>query len=218
MTSLDTTPRSGADTFARYGMIASAIIAPLALGLALLLAPGSITTEGAAYVNGFLAEAGSYPASAWLSALSAITIIPGALAVARVARAGRPALGLVAMILAFVMIVPVGGNSDDVLYAGVQAGVDPATLSKIYTAYGESLPTSVFGMSFFLGLLGFLLLGVAALLGRTAPTWAAITLIVAPVLVPVPWFAGLSDLAAGGAWVLMAVGMGGVALGLLNQR
>ncbi|MEV4163951.1 hypothetical protein [Nonomuraea dietziae] len=218
MTSLDTTPRSGADTFARYAMLASAVIAPLTLGLALLLAPGDITAEGAAYVGGFIAEADSYPASAWLSALSAITIIPGALAVARVARAARPALGLVAMILAFVMIVPVGGNSDDVLYAGVQAGVDPATLTKIYTVYGESLPTSIFGMSFFLGLLGFLLLGVAALLGRTAPRWAAITLIVAPVLVPVPWFAGLGDLAAGGAWLLMAIGMGGVALGLLNDR
>ncbi|MFD1938109.1 MULTISPECIES: hypothetical protein [Nonomuraea] len=218
MTSLDTTPRSGADTFARYAMIAAAVIAPLAIGVSIMLAPGDITAEGEAYVRQFAANASSYPVLAWLSAISAITIIPAALGVSRVARLGKPTLGLVATILAFIMIVPVSGNSDDVLYAGVKAGLDPAKLTALYTAYNEGLPTSIFGMAFLLGLVGFLLLGVAALLGKTAPPWAAIALIVGPVAIPIPWFAGLGSAAAGIAWLIMTAGMGGVALGLLNQR
>ncbi|MEU7891868.1 hypothetical protein AB0B45_03265 [Nonomuraea sp. NPDC049152] len=218
MTSLETTPRSGADTFARYAMIASAVFSPLAIAVSILLAPGNVTAEGEAYVRQFVDGAGSYPLLAWLSAISAFTIIPGALGVARVARAGRPVLGLVAMILAFVLIVPISGNSDDVLYAGIKAGLDPATLTKLYTAYNESLPTSILGMAFLLGLVGFLLLGVATLLGKSAPTWAAIALIVAPVVIPISWFAGLGNVFAGVAWLVMAVGMGGVALGLLNRR
>ncbi|MGV9302845.1 hypothetical protein ACWENQ_04285 [Nonomuraea sp. NPDC004354] len=218
MTSLDTTPRSGADTFTRYAMIAAAVISPLAIAASILLAPGNVTAEGEAYVRQFVAAAGSYPLLAWLSAISSLTIVPAAFGVARVARAGRPVLGLVAMILAFVLIVPIGGNSDDVLYAGIVAGLDQATLTKLYAAYNEGLPTSILGMSFLFGLLGFLLLGVAALLGRTAPVWAAIALVVAPVAIPISWFAGLGNVAAGVAWLLMTAGMGGVALGLLNQR
>ncbi|MFE3448231.1 hypothetical protein ACFXJ8_04780 [Nonomuraea sp. NPDC059194] len=218
MTSLDTTPRSGADTFARYAMITAAVISPLTIAVSILLAPGDVTSEGEAYVRQFAASASAYPMFAWLSAISAIAIIPAALGVARVARRGRPTLGFVAMILAFIMIVPVAGDSDDVLYAGIKAGLDPAELTKLYTAYGEGLPTSVLGMSFLLGLVGFLLMGVAALLGRSAPAWAAIALIVGPVVVPVAWFAGLGNVFAGVAWLVMTVGMGGVALGLLNER
>lgn len=214
MTSIDTTPRSGADTFARYAMLASAFIAPLALGASLLLAPFPVTAADQTYVQSFVDSIDSYPMWSWFAAFFAILLIPGIFGVSRVARRGRPTLGLIGMILAFTTALPSPGNSDDLIYAAAKSGVDVPTITKMWN---YELPTSFLGMLFFLGLVGFVLLGVAALLGRTAPAWAAIVLIVAPFTVPIAWLAGLPNSAAALAWVLMAVGMGGVALGLLKE-
>lgn len=217
MTSLETTPRSGADTFARYAMITCAWLSPLLLAAALLLSPMGMTTDDSAYVREFAANLDAYPLSAWMSALSAITLIPALLGVGRVARRGKPVLGLVGLILGFVLALPIAGNTDDALYAGLKSGVDEATMTKIYVALMNDVPTAVLGMTWFVGLLGVVLLGLAALLGKSAPTWGAVALIAAPILVPVPWVAGLPMLAAGAAWLVLAAGLGGVALGLLRE-
>ncbi|MEU6997436.1 hypothetical protein [Nonomuraea sp. NPDC046570] len=218
MTSLDATPRSGADTFVRYSMIACAVFTPLAIAVTLFLSPHDATAEGAAYVASFAANLDAYPAMAWIGLLSAIAGIPATLAVGRVARRGRPVLGLVGMILAFCISVPVMPNSDDVLYAALKSGLDVPTTAKLYDTLSNGTPTAVLGWIFLLGLAGFVIVGVAALLGKTAPVWASVALIVAPVLVPVSWFAGLGNVLAGVAWLVMTIGMGGVALGLLNER
>ncbi|GIH24448.1 hypothetical protein Aph01nite_27580 [Acrocarpospora phusangensis] len=217
MTSLDTTPRSGADTFARYAMVAGAFLSPLLIALALLLSPIPIGVEGEPYVQEFAAAVDSYPTSAWLGALSAVLLVPGLLGAARVARSGKPVLGLAGLILAFTLALPTG-NSDDVIYAALKSGVDQATTVRLLDAYENALPTSVLGASFFLGLIGAVLLGIAVLLGRSAPVWAGATLAVAPILIPVAWFAGLPTIAAVIPWALFAIGLGGVTLPLLGDR
>jgi hypothetical protein len=216
MTNLDI-PRSGADTFARYAMVASAFLSPLLVAVSLLLAPFDATTEGEAYVRNFTENIDSYTLVSWLGILSAILLIPGLFAVSKVARWGRPALGLVGMVLAFVLALPLGGNSDDVIYAAHKSGLDTTITTRLMDTYTNDLPVSVLGFAFFVALLGLLLLGVAALLGRSAAPWAAVTLIVAPILIPIPWFTGLGNIVAAVAWLALTAGMGGVALSLLRQ-
>ncbi|MFC4119232.1 hypothetical protein, partial [Nonomuraea zeae] len=211
MTTVDTPP--GTARFTRGAMIACAVTSPLLLALSLLFAPFTVTQEGEPYIRGFVAAMDGYALWSWLSVLSAATLIPAIFAVSKVARSGRPVLGLVGMILAFVMALPFGLNTDDVIYAATRSGLDVPTTAKLVTELNEGLPTSVLGFTFFLALAGFVLLGVAAL-RSAAPAWAAIAMIVAPFLVPVAWFAQLPNAVAGAAWLIFAAGAGGIALAL----
>jgi hypothetical protein len=218
MTTVDITPRSGADTFVRYGMVACAIIYPLAIAVSLLLSPFDPTVEGEAYVRSFAANIDGYSGLGyWLGGVSLFATIPALLAVGKVARWGRRTLGLVGMIFAFVLAIPVTGNSDDVIYAALKSGADVTTTSKILDTFNNNLPSAALGWTFLLGLVGVVLLGVSALIGRSAPAWAAISLIIAPVLIPVAWFGGLGIVFAVIPWLLMTAGMGGVALTLLKE-
>jgi hypothetical protein len=218
MTTIDTVPQSGADTFARYAMVASAVIYPLAIAVALLITPFDPTVQGEAYVRNFAANIDSYSGlSYWLGGLSLFTTIPALFAVGKVARWGRRTLGLIGMVFAFLLAIPVTGNSDDVIYAALKSGVNVTTTSKIVDTFNNDLPSAALGWSFLLGLVGVALLGVSALIGKSAPAWAAITLIVAPVLIPVAWFGGLGTILAVIPWLLMTAGMGGVALTLLKE-
>jgi hypothetical protein len=218
MTSLDTTSRSGTDTFARYAMVAGAFLAPLLIAISLLLSPIPPGVEGDDYVREFAAGIDSYPTAVWLGVLSSILLIPGMFGAAKVARAGKPVLGFVAMVLAFVMALPIAGNTDDVTYAALKSGIDPAGTVKLVDTFENGLPSSALGFSFFLGLIGLALLGVAALMGRSAPVWAGVALTIAPILVPVAWFASLPTIAAVIPWTLLALGLGGVTLPLVSAE
>jgi hypothetical protein len=194
-------------------MITCAVAAPLMLALSLLFAPNDTTAEGEAYIRSFVAGLDAYPFWSWVSALSFAAVIPMILAVSKVARSGRPVLGLVGMILAFILALPIGMDTDDVIYAATKTGLDVPTTNRLVTEINEGLPTSVLGFSFFLSLLGFVLLGVAAL-RSAAPKWAAIAMIVAPFLIPIAWFGQLGNIAAGAAWIVFAAAAGGIALAL----
>ncbi|MEV1169728.1 hypothetical protein [Nonomuraea sp. NPDC049784] len=211
MTTVETTPATTG--FTRNAMIACALVSPLVVALSLLFAPFDATSEGEPYIRGFVANLGSYPLWSWLGALSVATLIPAIFAVSKVARSGRPALGLVGMILAFALALPFGANNDDVIYAAAKAGLDVPTTNRLVTELSDGVPTAVLGFTFFLGLLGFVLLGIAALRGA-APKWAAIAMIVAPFLIPVAWFAQLPNAMAGVAWLVFAAASTGIALAL----
>ncbi|MGW3343857.1 hypothetical protein ACWDA3_11160 [Nonomuraea rubra] len=214
MTTVDTP--SVTSGFTRTAMVACAVAAPLLIALSLLLTPFQATLEGEAYVRAFTARLDAYALPSWLSLLSFAALIPGLLAVSRVARSGRPVLGLVGMILAFILVLP-SVDTDDVIYAAARAGLDAATTNRLVVELSEGLPTAVAGFGFFPALLGLVLLGVAAL-SSAAPRWAAIALIVAPFLIPVAWFAQLSNAAAAAAWIILAAGLGGVSLALPQPR
>jgi hypothetical protein len=214
-----TTVASHPDTtasFARHAMITCAVVSPLAIALPLLLAPSSPTAEGEPYVQSFVDHLDSYSLWSWFGALSVATLIPAIFAVSKVARSGRPVLGLWGMILAFVLAVPFEVNTDDVIYAAAKSGLDVRTTARLLDGLDGSTPTSVLGFSFFVALLGLVLLGVAALRSQ-APKWAAVALIVAPVLIPVPWLAGLPAVVAGCTWLLLTAALGGVALALPSR-
>jgi hypothetical protein len=215
MTEVDAQPATSG--FTRSAMIACAVISPLLIALSLLFAPFPVTTEGEPYIKGFVAAMDGYALWAWLSALSAATLIPAIFAVSKVARSGRPVLGLAGMILAFLMALPFGTNTDDVIYAAARAGIDVPATNKLLTELSEGVPTAPLGFTFFLALLGFVLLGVAAL-RSAAPAWAAVAMIVAPFLIPVAWVAQLPNAVAGAAWLIFAAGAGGIALALPSSH
>ncbi|MEV0229271.1 hypothetical protein [Nonomuraea sp. NPDC050786] len=211
MTTVETTPATTG--FTRNAMIACAIVSPLAVAAALLFAPFDATTEGEPYIRGLLAHLDSYPLWRWVGALGTATLIPAVFAVSKVARSGRPVLGLVGMVLAFILALPFGMNDDDVIYAAAKAGLDVPTTNRLVTELSDGAPTAVLGFGFFLALLGFVLLGVAAL-RSAAPKWASIAMIVAPFLIPVAWLAQLPNAAAGAAWLVFTAASGGIALAL----
>ncbi|TMR07611.1 hypothetical protein ETD86_51370 [Nonomuraea turkmeniaca] len=211
MTTVETSPTIAG--FTRYAMIVCAVVAPLVLALTLLFAPHEATAEGEAYIRSFVANLDGYALWSWLGVLSIAAFIPGIFAVSKVARSGRPVLGLVGMILAFILALPIGIDTDGVIYAATKIGLDVPTTNRLVTEIDEGLPTSALGFSFFLSLLGFVLLGIAAL-RSAAPKWAAIAMIVAPFLIPVAWIAQLGNLAAGAAWLVFAAASGGIALAL----
>ncbi|MFI6731514.1 hypothetical protein ACIBI9_01190 [Nonomuraea sp. NPDC050451] len=214
MTTVETT--SSTTGFTRNAMIACAVISPLTVALTLLLAPFDATAEGEPYIRALVADLDAYALWSWVGALGVVTLIPAIFAVSKVARSGRPVLGLVGMILAFAMALPFGLTSDDTIYAAAKAGLDVPTTNRLVTELSEGMPTSILGFTFFLSLLGFALLGVAAL-RSAAPKWAAITMIVAPFLIPVPWFAGLPDTAGGVAWLVFTAATTGIALALPSR-
>jgi hypothetical protein len=212
MTTLDTAPRTAA--FRRTAMIVCAVVSPLTIAISLLIAPFPVTQEGEAYVRNLIAHLDAYTLAALLGALSVITLIPAIFAVSHVARSGRPVLGLVGMILAFCSALPVSTNTDDVIVAAARSGVAPNVTARLVDTLDNDLPTSPLGMLFLVGLVGYLLLGIAVLTGRTAPVWASAALIIAPVLIPIPWFTGLPNLVAAATWLLLTLGFAGVALSL----
>ncbi|WP_214326742.1 hypothetical protein [Nonomuraea sediminis] len=214
MTTLDTAPSTGADTFARFAMITCAVVSPLVVALTLVIDPIKATAEGEPLVKDFAAHLDSFSTSSYLSLLSAVTLIPAIFAISKVGRAGKPVLGLVGMILAFILVIPFTPDSSSTIYAALKSGLDTQATAKLLDTMENGLPTSVFGFTFFPGLLGIVLLGVAALLGKSAPAWSAILLLVAPFLIPVAWLAGLSNLVAAVAWLVMTAAMGSVALAL----
>ena len=218
MTSVPSANRSSTETFTRYAMVAAAIIYPLFLAIALFLAPFDATKSGQDYVQGFADHIGDYGGPTfWLSALSVFALIPALFAVSKVARAGKPVLGLVGMIMALLLAIPTSGNTDDVIYSALKNNVDVKTVAAIMKTLEEDSPSGMLGFIFLPGLIGLFLLGLAALLGKTAPVWASIVLMVAPLLIPVPWFAGLGVALAAVTWLILAVGMGGVAFALVNK-
>ncbi|MGN9845028.1 hypothetical protein ACTMTI_43585 [Nonomuraea sp. H19] len=211
MTTVQTPPATAG--FTRYAMITCAVVSPLTLALSLLLAPFNVTAEGEPYIRGLIANLDAYALWSWIFVLSMATLIPAIFAVSKVARSGRPALGLVGMILAFIMALPTSVNTDDVIYAATKAGLDVPATNRLVTELSEGVPTAALGFTFFLSLLGFVLLGIAAL-SSAAPKWAAIAMIVAPFLIPIAWFGQLGNIAAGAAWIVFAAAAGGIALAL----
>ncbi|MGW0201987.1 hypothetical protein [Nonomuraea sp. NPDC003201] len=214
MTTVETTPSTAG--FTRSAMIACAAISPLTVAVSLLLGPFDATAEGEPYIRAIVADLGAYALWSWVAALGTVTLIPAIFAVSKVARSGRPALGLVGMILAFAMALPYGLTSDDTIYAAAKAGLDVPTTNRLVTELSEGMPTSVLGFTFFLSLLGFVLLGVAAL-RSAAPKWAAIAMIVAPFLIPVAWIAGLPGAVGGVAWLVFTAAATGIALALPSR-
>ncbi|MPY81029.1 MAG: hypothetical protein GEV04_21875 [Actinophytocola sp.] len=200
---------------ARVAMAACAVLAPLSVLAGVLVHPADIGTEDRAAVEQFAANLGDYPPVAWLHAAGLILWLPALLALGRVARPQAPRLGLAGLILALALAIPTF-DYDGLTYVALDAGLDVDTVTALVTA-ASSLPAGILDLLFFAGLIGLILLGVAVLRGQSAPSWAGLALIVAPLAIPVSWFSG-SLAAFIAAWSVLLIGFAGCGYALITAR
>ncbi|MQA12301.1 MAG: hypothetical protein GEU98_27970 [Pseudonocardiaceae bacterium] len=198
---------------ARYAMAGCAVVAPILIVVAMLLAPLDMAGEGREYVSDFAANIDQLGATLWLWALSALLMPAALLAVGRVARAGAPALGVVGLVVAFPFVIPIGLEMDELSYAALKSGLDVDATHRLIESADTNLPSSLFGWAFLVSMVGLVLLGIALLRGRSAPMWVGIALIVAAVGIPVSWFSGVG-VAVLIAWAVLAAAFIGCAFAL----
>lgn len=212
---LDTRPQLRLPLPARYAMAACAVLAPALFLIAVLLHPVEITAEGREAVRQFAAGIDGYTASSWLDPIATFLWIPAVLMVGRVARTRAPVLGLTGMVLAFGLAIPVALSQGDLTYVALRSGLPVDAVTKLLDT-AESVPSSVLGEGWLIGLIGLIVLGAAILRGKSAPAWAGLALIVAPLAIPASWISG-SLVAVAAAWAVLAVGFAGCAVVLVRR-
>lgn len=218
MTDLQGTARASAtQTFARYGLAACAVLYGLLTVLALVIQPAiDYTAEGGDYVQAFSANIDAMTPSLWIWPALIFVGVPALLAVGRVARSQAPAIGLVGLILGFGVVLPSGLELDEVTYAAIKSGLDVESTVALLQSVEQNVPSSNYSILWFPGLVGLLLLGVAMLRGRSVPKWVGISLIIAPIAIPVTYFSGIS-MALIAAWMVLAAGFIGAAFVLVRR-
>jgi hypothetical protein len=204
--------------FARYGLAAVMVIAPLTQVVFLLTQPWPVDSDD--YVRDVSAHTGGYVAMAWLGLVAAMTLAPAVIGVGVVAMRGAPLLGLVGMVLAVPGMLNPDGNPSDIIYTGARAGVPQKAVKDMLDRLGELPATGPFGFWAFAVAfaVGGLVLGVALLVGRSAPIWAAIALILTPLTALVGSFVNLGGAVATIGWAVATVGFTGCAIALVNPR
>ncbi|MGH3519467.1 MAG: hypothetical protein ACRDQ7_19015 [Haloechinothrix sp.] len=215
-TTPQTSPQLQLPMPARYAMAACAVLAPVLFATAGALHPVEVGAEGREFVQQFADNLDAYTAPSWLYPIATLLWVPALLAVARVARSQSSSLGLIGMVLAFGLAIPVGLDSNDLAYVALDNGLDAATITALM-ASADTLPSRILGFTWLAGLIGLIVLGIAILRGRSAPIWAGVALIVAPLAIPASWFSGWA-IGLTAAWVLLAIGFTGCALSLVTRR
>jgi hypothetical protein len=194
------------------------VIAPLTQVVFLLTQPWPL--DSGDYVRDVSAHTGGYAAVAWLGVLGAMTLAPAVIGVGVVAMRGAPLLGLVGMVLAVPGLLNADGNPSDIIYAGARAGVPQQMVKDMLDRLGELPATGRFGFWAFAVAfaVGGLVLGVALLVGRSAPIWAAIALILTPLTALVGSFVDLGGVVGVIGWAVATVGFAGCAITLVGPR
>ncbi|WP_084962401.1 hypothetical protein [Thermoactinospora rubra] len=196
---------------ARYGPAALMVIAPLSLALGGVLFPYP-TIRGH--------DPQGYLALAWFSQIWLLTLAPAVIGVGVVAMRGAPLLGALGLVLTVPGTLNADGNPYDLVYAGVREGVPVATLERMmervyelpaYSPAGVWLYGVAFGA-------GALLLGVALLVGRSAPWWAGFALVASAVVAMLGAWVELPDVARPIGWTLATAAFAGCAVSLVRHH
>jgi hypothetical protein len=201
---------------ARTAMALCAVAAPGLITAVVQLNLVDVGVDGRAALEQFAADVDAYPPVGVLHAIAAFLWLPALLTVARVARAGAARLGLIGLVLGAGIIVPPSIDPEALSYIALTNGHGIEATQALVTS-AEQLPSGFLGWSWLLGLIGLVLLGVAVLRGRSAPTWAGVALVLAPLAIPASWFAG-SALALTAAWVALTLGFAGCGIALVQRR
>jgi hypothetical protein len=204
--------------FGRYGLSVVMVIAPFTQVVFLLTQPWPLDSDD--YVRDVSAHTGGYVAMAWLGLVGALTLAPAVIGVGVVAMRRAPLLGLVGMVLAVPGVLNPDGNPGDIIYTGARAGVPQKTVNDMLDRLGELPATGRFGFwAFaFAFAIGGLVLGVALLVGRSAPIWAATALILTTLTALVGSFVDLGGVVGVIGWAVATVGFTGCAIALVGPR
>ncbi len=204
-------------SFRRMLVGACLILGPAVLVVVELLHPAQ--DDDAAGLLANVSE--STTAQYWAHALALISIalvIPAVLGLVHMTRTGRPVLAHAGGVLAIVGLVAFSAivGTEFVVW---QAAKNPDT-AAMTELIDQTLQSSGFVPLYLAGLafpLGFLVLGIALQLTRTAPAWSSAALGVAPAVMII------NEIAIGPKWltvasaVVLLLGAGSIGRGLLTE-
>ena len=158
-----TAPSTDTRTFDRWAAALLMPIGPAALAVLRFILPYDTTDAPAQMVAKIAANQTAQSAVLWLGTVAVFTLVPGAIAVVRLVRPLAPRLTTIAA--AFLIPGYLGlfgaGSVDSDLLAGIRAGIDPATLTRLVEAL-DGGPAIVAITVFVVGhIVGSVLLGIA---------------------------------------------------------
>jgi hypothetical protein len=166
-----------------FRRIVAAIVLPLGpLAVALLRAvmPYYTSDSSAEMITHTAAAPGRQDVVLWLTLVIAVTLIPSALAGARLAQRRAPVLALLTVGLsvpAFAALL--FSTTDPALRVLSGPGVEPATAIKVLDGINNVAPVAIAGTLFVVGhILGLILLGAALWRAKAIPAWAAIAVMI----------------------------------------
>ena len=221
-TMLQAAPASGTlrrdtRTFDRWIAALLMPIGPAALAVLRFILPYDTTDTPAEMVAGIAANQAAQSAVLWLGLVAVFTLIPGAVAVIRLARPRAPWLTTVAaaFLLPGYLGLFGGASVDTDILVGLRAGIDPATLTRLVVAQ-DTGPGVVAITVFVVGhIVGSVLLGLAFWRSGVVHRGWAVAMVVSQ---PLHLLAALTanhplDLLG---WGLTALAMGAAAVALLR--
>lgn len=204
-------------TLRRIGAAIALPLGPLLIAILRGILPYYTTDTSGQMLDHTAAGLGKMDAVLWLGLAASLTLVPSALAAARLAQRRAPVLALIGVVLlvAGYLTLPIINNDSLVRVAtepdrsvGVQLLDSANSLGAVVAA----------GAIFVAGhIVGLILLGAALWRARAIPAWAAIALIVSQPLHLVFAVIVPNHLLDAGAWALTALGLFVAALRVLRS-
>lgn len=192
-------------------------VGPAAVAVLRYVLPYDTVDDASTVVAKVAAEPGRMSLVLWLGFLAVLTLVPAAVWVGRLTRRGARVLTDVALLLLVPGYLALGWliSGDMLLWVGVQEGVEPQSLARLYDGLHPSV--GVAEALFVAGhVFGTVLLGLAMWRSGIAGRWAAVLVMVSQplhVVAAVVLANHTLDLAA---WGMQAVGFAAVAAALLR--
>ncbi len=216
-------PTSGSTTRRYAGpspLVASlAVVGAASIAVLRLLMPYDTVDGPAAIVHKVYADPGAQSLLLWLAFGSALTLVPGVLAIGRWVRTGAPRLTAVAMTLlvAGYLALPTLDGTDLLPWLGQHSGTREATVA---TMAATSHPTTTAASIVFVvgHVLGTMLLGIAMWRSRSVPRWAAVATTIAQPLHFVSAVVITSHPLDFAAWLLNAAGYAAATVAIARNR
>jgi hypothetical protein len=214
-----TVSRPSADTRTLDRWVAALLmpLGPAALAVLRFILPYDTTDSPQEMVAAIAADQAAQEAVLGLGLVAVFTLIPGAFAVVRLVRPRAPRLTTVAaaFLLPGYLALFGGASVDTDILVGLQAGIDPATLTRLVVAQDTGLGVVAITVFVVGHIVGSVLLGIAFWRSRVVHRGWAVAMVVSQ---PVHLLAALTanhplDLVG---WGLTALAMGAAAVALLR--
>jgi hypothetical protein len=200
---------TGADT-RTFRRVVAAVLLPLGpLSVAILrgILPYFTAETSQDQLDQTASALGRMDAVVWLGLLAALTLVPSALAAARLAQRRAPRLTLAAIVLLVPAYLALPFVNNDILVRAAAADADRTVAVRLLDAASSHGAVTAASAVFLAGhLFGMILLGTALWRAHAIPAWAGIALIISQPLHIVFTVVG-SPLLDACAWGLTALGL-----------
>jgi hypothetical protein len=212
-----TATRVDTRTFRR---VAAAVLLPLGpLSVAILRGILPYFTAGSSedMLDHTAAALGRMDAVVWLGLVATLTLVPSALAAARLAQRRAPRLTLASVVLLVPAYLALPIVNNDLLVRAAATDADRTAALRILDSASSHGAALVAGVLFIAGhIIGAILLGTALWRSGAIPAWAGIALIVSQPLHLIFAVVVPNPILDASAWGLTALGLGVAALRVLR--